>query len=548
MGRMPEGFAQSQPPVQDRSRRMTILTQKLRHIFVPFLVVAAGFVAVYSLLACTLVYKTRLLNLDQDLVTFWLPFGLAWVPALLWIWPRIKVLKLETSTGNLPFLYMFVAVGTMVGPTIQGQMYLSKATASITRLGELAEISRSPVTRYYAVERPCLRREGHQFHWASQLTGRQNDRLAFTITVAVPFCDQAGAASAAAPPAWLGITFSTSVPASFTEDQKEKASRTFAKESQDKFAAMDLGAFAYLELVGPGEKRRSYETAIRKSATATPDPVVLVPHHDVFDERAGNLDQWALGTFGVGATLWLFMLLFPGVHTGRLRLLIDGTQADRPQGRFWRAVLVPGRHNFGTLSLAYVNLLVFLVMAFAGLGVVGFHVEDLVGWGALARPLLHGLGLLRLVTSQFVHDGFMHVANNLYGLVFAGMVLESVIGGRRLILAYLVAGTLGGVASVVVHPATVSVGASGSIFGLFGVLFGLLLAKDDRVVQARGLLVINAAIYVGLNLLLGAVTPGVDNAAHVGGLLAGVAIGPILRKGSPGKGRRGLGLSRGQDP
>lgn len=527
---------------------MTVFTQKLRHIYVPFLAVAAGFVTAYSFLAWALVYRTRLLNLDQDLVTFWLPFGLAWVPALLWLWPRVKVLKLETSTGNLPFLYMFVAVGTMVGPTIQGQMYLSKATAGITRLTELAEINRSPVTRYYAVERPCLRREGHQFHWTSQVTGRQNDRLAFTITVAVPFCDEAGAASAVTPPAWLGMTFSTSVPASFTEDQREKAARTFAKESEDKFAAMDLGAFTYLELVGPGEERRSYQAAIRKSATAMPDPIVLVPHHDVFDERAGNLDQWALSTFGAGATLWFFMLLFAGVHAGRFRRLIDGTHADKGQGRFWRAVLVPGRHNFGTLALAYVNALVFLVMVFAGLGVVGFHIEDLVRWGALARPLLHGLGLLRLVTSQFVHDGVMHVVNNLYGLVFAGIVLESIIGGRRLLVSYLVAGTFGGLASVLMHPATVTVGASGSIFGLFGVLFGLLSAKDERVVASRNVVLVNAGVYVGVNLLLGAFLPGVDNAAHVGGLLAGLAMGPILRKGSSAKGRSTPRLSGGQAP
>jgi rhomboid protease GluP len=130
----------------------------------------------------------------------------------------------------------------------------------------------------------------------------------------------------------------------------------------------------------------------------------------------------------------------------------------------------------------------------------------------------------------------MHIANNLYGLVFAGIMLESIIGGRRLLVAYLLAGTCGGIASVVVHPVTVTVGASGSIFGLFGVLFGLLLAKDERVVPLRQFLLVNAGIYVGLNLLLGAVMPGVDNAAHLGGLLAGLAMGPILRRGSTGRG------------
>ena len=195
------------------------------------------------------------------------------------------------------------------------------------------------------------------------------------------------------------------------------------------------------------------------------------------------------------------------------------------------------------MSLAYLNVIVYLVMVFAGLGVVRFHIEDLVGWGALSRPLLQRPGLLRLLTSQFVHGGLAHIVGNLYGLFYAGLMLEAVIGRRRLLVAYLVAGTVGGIASVLVHPATVTVGASGAIFGLFGVLFGLLLVKDERVLPARNFLLFTAVVYVGLNLFLGAVSPGVDNAAHVGGLLAGVLMGPFLRKGSTGKGRPVLRLS-----
>jgi rhomboid protease GluP len=134
----------------------------------------------------------------------------------------------------------------------------------------------------------------------------------------------------------------------------------------------------------------------------------------------------------------------------------------------------------------------------------------------------------------------MHLAGNLYGLFFAGLMLESVIGGRRLLLAYLLAGVVGGLASIAVHPATITVGASGSIFGLFGVLLGLLLAKEARLQPVRNSLLANAAIYVGLNLLLGAFTPGVDNAAHVGGLLAGLGLSRVLRSrdaapGGPGR-------------
>jgi membrane associated rhomboid family serine protease len=521
---------------------MKVLALKLRYLYAPFLIVVAGFVAVYSLLAWALVYRTGLLNLDEELVTWWLPFGLAWIPAWLWIWPRIKVLKLETKKGKLHELYLWVAAAAMIWPTVQAQMYLSKMTGTTIRLSEVADISSRTSSKYYTVERPCLRREESRTHFAAEL-GRRQENVNYTISVAVPFCGKSGAPPGTVPPAWLALTFTTWTKSSNADGVKEATARRFAEESEATFKRLDLGGFKYLESLGPGDKRRGFETAIRKAYPEARVPVLLVPHMGALEERAGTEGDWALGAFGSMATLWLLMLLVPDIHVDRLRLVRDGARAGRAGENGWRSFLTFGRSAFGTTMLAAVIVVVFLAMVFAGLGVVGFHFEDLVGWGALSRPLLRGAGLLRLVTYQFVHGGLMHIVNNLYGLFFAGLMLESVIGGRRLLVAYLSAGVFGGVASVLVHPATVTVGASGSIFGLFGVLFGLLLVKDERVAPARNFLLINAGIYVGLNLLLGAVMPGVDNAAHVGGLLAGLLMGPFLRKGSTGKGRPVLRLS-----
>lgn len=515
---------------------MQVFIQKVRHIYLPFLIVAVGFVLTYSLLAWALVYKTRLIPLDEELTTVWLPFGLAWAPGLLWVWPRLKALKLEARNGRVRELYLFVAVGTMIATTVFAQEYLSKASADISHLGEATEITGAPLTKYYRVDRPCLRREGHQFNWSTDLVGRHSETLKFTISVAVPFCGSSVPSGTEAPPAWLGITFSRAMQASRPDDEKERTAREFAKESEERFAKMGLAEFTYLELIGPGAKRRGFEAAIHKFDPADREHVVLEPLHEPFEARTGETGGWALRSFGIGAVLWFFMLVIPGVHPAKLRQLADGTKVTRARDERWRAFLIPSRANFGTLVLAYLNVGVFVVMVFAGLGVVGFHLDDLVKWGACSRPLMHGAGVLRLLTSQFVHGGLMHLAGNLYGLLFAGLMLESFIGGRRLLLAYLVAGVIGGFASIAVHPATVTVGASGSIFGLFGVLFGLLLAKDARLAPVRNFLLVNAAIYVALNLVLGAVSPGVDNAAHVGGLVAGFAMSPALRfaKGSRG--------------
>jgi membrane associated rhomboid family serine protease len=195
-----------------------------------------------------------------------------------------------------------------------------------------------------------------------------------------------------------------------------------------------------------------------------------------------------------------------------------------PHWSWWHLVL-PRRAYYGLPILIDINVIVFVVMAMSGLGVVSFDRDDLLAWGAEFRPLIHGVGVFRLVTSQFVHGGLMHLVGNLYGLLLAGLFLTPVVTNARLIACYLLCGLGGSVASVLAHPATVSIGASGAIFGLFGILLTLLVLNDARFTHARTAILLNAGIFVGLNLLIGAASPGIDNAAHLGGLVVGAALG-----------------------
>jgi len=84
------------------------------------------------------------------------------------------------------------------------------------------------------------------------------------------------------------------------------------------------------------------------------------------------------------------------------------------------------------------------------------------------------------------------------------------------------------VASILWYPKTASVGASGAIFGLFGAILSFVLTGQYFAKGMRGLMIILAGPYVALNLLFGLFTPGIGNAAHIGGLITGFVIGLIL--------------------
>ena len=189
------------------------------------------------------------------------------------------------------------------------------------------------------------------------------------------------------------------------------------------------------------------------------------------------------------------------------------------------ALLVPRKGRYATTVLLDLNLFVFALMVLGGHGLLAFRADDLLAWGANYRPHMEGAGSLRLVTSLFVHGGLLHLLMNMYGLLVIGTLLEPVLGGSRFVAAYVLAGVAGSVASVAFHEATVSVGASGAIFGLFGVLLVLMLRHDPRVLGLKKVYFNNIALFVGLNLAIGFIVPGIDNAAHLGGFFMGAFLG-----------------------
>ena len=121
----------------------------------------------------------------------------------------------------------------------------------------------------------------------------------------------------------------------------------------------------------------------------------------------------------------------------------------------------------------------------------------------------------------------MHLMMNIIGLAIGSSLLEGILGSTRLIFVYLLCGVVASLASIYWYENTVSVGASGAIFGLYGVILAFTVFKIYSKSMRRitwSLL----AIYAGISLFLGFLIEGIDNAAHVGGLLSGFLVGGVL--------------------
>jgi len=177
------------------------------------------------------------------------------------------------------------------------------------------------------------------------------------------------------------------------------------------------------------------------------------------------------------------------------------------------------------------NVLVFVAMAASGVSPLEPTIRQLVAWGADWGPLSLGGQPWRILTSNYVHIGIIHIALNMYCFWNLGELAEQLLGGWTYFAAYTACGIAGSLSSLWWHPAVVGAGASGAIFGVAGLLIAVLhfghlrIAKTALSSTLRSLLA-----FAGYNLVFGAIRSGTDNSAHLGGLAAGLAIGFALAK------------------
>lgn len=180
---------------------------------------------------------------------------------------------------------------------------------------------------------------------------------------------------------------------------------------------------------------------------------------------------------------------------------------------------------FITPILIILNILVFALMAISGVHVLDPDGQALIDWGANFRPITLNGEWWRLFTSCFLHIGLWHLLFNMYALFYIGLLLERHLGKSRFLAAYIITGIAASTTSLWWNELTISAGASGAIFGMYGVFLALLTTQvlDKSIKQDQFLSIIAFVFY---NLIYG-LRPdsGIDNSAHIGGLVSGILVG-----------------------
>lgn len=189
-----------------------------------------------------------------------------------------------------------------------------------------------------------------------------------------------------------------------------------------------------------------------------------------------------------------------------------------------------GGRAYITWALLAVNAAVWLLMQLSG---GSSNPDTLLRFGAMFGPLVASGDYWRLFTAMFLHVHLLHLLMNCLALWIFGKLVEGVYGRHRFALMYLIAGLSGSALSYIFNRDAIAAGASGAIFGVLGALAAYFLAHRDLLGDWGRRNFMSLAVVAVINLAIGALWPGIDNWAHLGGLiggfLAGMALAPRYR-------------------
>ena len=257
----------------------------------------------------------------------------------------------------------------------------------------------------------------------------------------------------------------------------------------------------------------------------------------VLDEKIGSSEEYA-DNHKLGHEVdTSYELIFINPHSNRLMYYTEGARelANKvSQGMIYmensKNVSSEKKVKEGIVTYVIIalNVLVYIVTSYLSGSIIDSNLNVLIFMGAKVNYLIAGGQYYRLFTCMFLHAGILHLGVNMYSLYMMGTFIEKIYGRFKYIIIYIVSGLFSSILSYM-FSYSVSVGASGAIFGLLGASLIFALKMKHSVAKD---FIINIAAIIVMNLIIGFSVANVDNFGHIGGLVGGIFVTYVLHNTS----------------
>lgn len=309
---------------------MEIYIAKLKHILPTFFLIALSTIIGLSLFRWLFVFRYSIIDIKEEFWDFYLPIVLPWIPLLIWLQPRLKVLTFKprasifqfqndnspdeeeaNRSGRLSFL--IIAWGTITASLLFSQNYFTTATGKLQQLSNIKEIDKVRKARYYKLTNFAVGPYFEGLCLYSSPSGYHNKYLDFDAYCVTPILNNTSERSTTIPKHWFGVTFHEQISNEISDEEKEEKYQAFYAECIQKLNNYDFHSSDHFERIPTSYEKQKFIRAIQSGTnqTTVDDFIVLVPIQEKFEVRNGNEFAWIFGSFAIGLSVLLLSLNWP---------------------------------------------------------------------------------------------------------------------------------------------------------------------------------------------------------------------------------------------
>lgn len=495
---------------------------KIIHVYIPFVIVTLATIIGYSSIRWFLEIKIGFLPIQDIWLNFMFPLFFSYLTVSIWLNKRIQILDINKKKKDHTYNYKLTMVVLISIPFIISQNYISSASYDLNHLDSPTGIHHLKNEKFFKIDQFNIDQQKCISYVTSTITGKYNDDLNFKLYYACPFEETN-------PSVFYGIKYSTQIDTDLTDIQKQAEYESFLAESRTKFAQVDFQKVDYFKKESYSNNLKDYKAAILKK-----DPninlenqIILTPENGSFEKRNDGSFRWFFIMLGVAFLIYALMVAIPSLSKKGLKAFHKKKNLYDSSFSFFFHLLIPIGKNKGLSLLLLCNCIVFLLMICLGIDFLYPTSQELFEYGGKTKESIMQGEYWRLFTAMFIHRGAPHLFSNLITLSIASFFLEPILKSFKFVTIYLLCGIISGIASIYWYPVSVSIGASGAICGLLGLLVVFNLFK---IFDASTTYIIWMIFFTLLFLMIfsALVMSYISHAAHIVGFVSGCCIGFLL--------------------
>jgi rhomboid protease GluP len=290
--------------------------EKLKHVLPAFSLVLWGSVILLGLFRWIFfIGKYPVLELDEDILNYWIPVTVSWIPILLWLKPRFKPFVFKTDNVKGSWRLQLIAWISISAALIFSQYYLTTSTGKLLELKNVKEISKHERVRYYRIKEFAVYPYIGGIQYAFRVTGRYSENLDIDIYFVNPILTHKTQHIVTAPLYWYGVTFNKRISNWGNNANKEKRFRAFLEKCIADMRHYDFHKLDHFEHKPASYDRENFrkavQIALRKPVNT--DFVILQPVKDAYESRNGYKTAWIFASYATGIIIYMLVLISPSL-------------------------------------------------------------------------------------------------------------------------------------------------------------------------------------------------------------------------------------------